>query len=165
MWCGFDEMMRTGIDVYAEGVARAIKTKAESCGIPVAHQLANERVELETLEKLIDERLNKSIDDPATILQLRAFGGLVSVARFLIEKNRQSNKSAKSEMSFSSDAKALGSLIEEFDKFFMTLPQEDGHPKNAAVTLDVIIPVAKNQLDDSSERITSPIGFHQESLA
>jgi hypothetical protein len=150
VWCGFDEMMRSGIGVYAEGVARAIKTKAESSGIPVAEQLAQERVELETLEDLIRTRLDDAVDDDSTRLLLRAFGGLVSIARFLIENEHERSGLAEGEFCFEADGRFLGSLIEEFDQVFLTLPPEDGHRKNAAITLDRVIPVSSSRFTDAS---------------
>jgi hypothetical protein len=165
VWCGFDEMMRSGMGVYADGVARAIKTKAESSGIPVAQQLAQERVELKTLETLINRRLDYAIDDPSTILVLRAFEGLVSVARFLIEKESQAGALAEDDLCFEADGRFLGSLIESFDKVFTTLRQEDGHPKNAAIALNRVIPVRDTPFADANEPQTLRHGREERSLA
>jgi hypothetical protein len=150
VWCGFDEMMRSGIGVYAEGVARAIKTKAESAGVPVDEQLAQERLELKTLEDLIKKRLDDAVDDESTRLLLRAFGGLVSIARFLIENELERSGSADGDFCFAADGRFLGSLIEEFDQVFLTLRQEDGHRKNAAITLDRVIPVSSGRFADAA---------------
>lgn len=146
VWCGFDESMRLGVVEYAEGIAQAIKTKARSNDLPLSTQIEQERNELKTLERLIEERVTKAGDNDAVVLQLRAFLGLVSVARFLIEGTPKSEAGIEPDLNFSHDAYTLASLIQQFDQHYETLPQGNGHSKNASIALTMTIPHREEEL-------------------
>lgn len=137
VWCGFDDRMRLGIVQYADGVARAIRTKARESSVSVGQQLARERAELKTLEELILERLSANSDSEAVALQLRAFVGMVSIARLLIESP---DASSEIDSGFGGTAYDLGTLIREFDEHYATLPVANDHPTNASTSLSTVIP-------------------------
>lgn len=137
VWCGFDVRMRSGIVMYADGVARAICTKAQETGVSNEVQLARERDELRILEALVNQRLLAKEDTYSVQLQLGAFAGMIAIARLFIEA---SNASTEIDQGFDTTAYGLGTLIHEFDSYYATLPKDLDHPINAKTTLDVVIP-------------------------
>lgn len=141
-WCGFDERMRSGIVEYASGVSRAIKEKAIKRNVTPDAQLKQEKGELKTLEELILARLDHAEDDEATTSTLRAFGGLVSIARYLIEQQT----TVMHDSILDKKAYELATLIELFDINYEALPPANGHQKNASSSLAVTIP--RRLLDD-----------------
>ena len=136
-WCGFDEKMRSGILEYAAGVARAIREKARARGVLPAAQLEQERSELETLEGIIQQRIDDASDCAETISTLRAFCGLVAIARFVIDRE----PTALSDSTCQKSAYGLASLIELFDINYESMPPDRGHPCNAAASLAATIPL------------------------
>lgn len=139
-WCGFDELMRSGVVEYANGVARAITTKAKARGIPVHAQVEQERIELQTLEAIISSRLNMNADCEEDRLRLTAFLGLVSVARFLIREHDEEAIESSPDVDYFRDAFDLASLIQQFDNHYESLPKALGHPANAATSLALTFP-------------------------
>ncbi len=137
-WCGFDESMRLGVVEYARGVSRAIQKKAAKKGIFFEDQEEQERRELQTLEELIEEQIDGE-GDKFQLMELKAFLGLVSVARLLIE-TRSNTFSEELQNVYVQYAYVLGTLIERFDAHYEALPAELGHPVNAATALKLIFP-------------------------
>jgi hypothetical protein len=143
VWCGFDESMRSGIVEYAEGIAKAIGAKARDRQVPLPLQVEHERSELRTLERVIDERLERTRDSEAVVLQLKAFRGLVAVARFLIDRRSDLAPGTARPLDLGREAYALASLIQQFEQCYETLPQSNGHATNAGLALAMTIPVAR----------------------
>lgn len=139
-WCGFDELMRSGVVEYAAGVDQAIRRKAVSRGVSVKEQEEQERTELQALERIITERLAGSRENEAQLLKMRAFLGLVSVARFLIQQKTDYHTESLSKPAYYSDAYSLATLIQVFDNHYESLPKELGHPTNATTSLLLTFP-------------------------
>jgi hypothetical protein len=137
VWCGFDVRMRSGIVLYAEGVAKAIEAKARETGVSVSAQLIREKEELGVLDALVNERLARATDAAGVTSQLKAFGGMIAIARLFIE-----SPTAVSEIGngFEAAAYDLGTLIHAFDSHYATLPSNLDHPTNARTTLASVIP-------------------------
>jgi hypothetical protein len=143
VWCGFDIRMRSGIVLYAEGVAKAIEAKARETGVSTNDQLAREREELRVLEALVDERLSGASDSEAVASRLRAFGGMIAIARLFIESP---DASAEIGQGFETTAYDLATLIQQFDSHYATLPSHFTHPTNARSTLAVVIPEVSSNI-------------------
>jgi len=132
-WCGFVELMRTGLVTYSTGMYEAIEKKAAQCGVSVEQQFERERVELRTLERLVAARLAASEVAEPERLRLGAFLGMISIARHVISE-RQPGRPAVEDLA--ATGFELGSLIERFDALYEALPPALGHPRNAQTALD-----------------------------
>jgi hypothetical protein len=140
VWCGFDESMRSGIVLFATGVARAISEKATLRGVKVSDQLERERFELQILEELIENRLENGSEKASgeARLRLKAFGGMVSIARFFIERTQVKSLRPDEVPNFCPDAHSLGSLIKQFEEEYERQPVERRHEEKVVAALSQI---------------------------
>jgi len=140
VWCGFDEKMREGIITYSGGIAKAILKRAQLSGVSFLEQVECERKELATLEKVIIDRIETGLDSEEYLLELKAFLGLLYVARYVINKTGEDATDESFLHYYYEEAYAIASKIDEFEVHYSCLQKELTHHKKAKISLDLTFP-------------------------